>query len=235
MQVEFKILDENKIIEIERDVNKKGQVLEEIEVAIKNCKAFIEAAERVKGSYFWTPARDSSGRRYQEDKYSYQATGTATLFEYALEVNVRVSARNFYVDKYVVINGNEGTVKTAKTFLKDLENLKLYLTQEDVLIKLSKETTAKEAALEALKETEELIFTALLNTFSYATLKAYKSFIISTIIEETVENLLQLNKRQITANKAIEIQDSFEFVEVIASKAQKFIETKERLLKKEVA
>ena len=231
MQVEFKILDENKIIEVLRNENKKAQVLEEIETAIKNCEGFINAANKVKGSYFWTPARNSAGRRYQEEKYSYEAAQTATIFEYTLKVNVRVSARNFYVYKTVEINGQEGTVKTVKTFLKDLESLKLYLTQEDVLIKLSKEATAQEAAQKALKETEELIFTELLNTFNYATLKAYKSFVIQAIIEETIETLMKLNKRQITANKAIEIQNSFEFVEAVAYEAQKFIEAKERLLK----
>lgn len=211
MKVTFKIISDLLVIKLKEE--EKEQILKEIEQAKIDCENYIEAANRVKNAYFWTSAKNSEGRRAQEEKYSFLAEQDATLFRYFFKVNVSVSANYFYVHKYTIINNKEFNLIRVKTFLKDLENLELYLTQEDIEVNLSKKSKALLVSEEALKETECLIFTELLKYFDYKTLKEREETIKDFIVDKTIEILLKLNKRQTTTKKATEIQNSFEFFE----------------------
>ena len=211
MKVTFKIINDLKVSQI--NTEDKEQILNEIEKAKRDCEDYIESSNRVKGAYFWTPSSNSAGRRYQEEKYSFKAEQNAKVFSYEFEVDVSVSARYFYVNKYTKINDKKYTLTTVKTFLKDLESLELYLTQEDVEINFSKETKSFIVSEESLKETEDVLYTELLKEFDYETLRINQKEIDNIIIEKTVESLVKLSKRQINVKKATEIQTSSEFVE----------------------
>ena len=229
MKVTFKIINDLKVSQIKPE--DKEQILKEIEEGKRDCEDYIESSKRVKNAYFWTPSETSWGRSYQERKYSFETGLNGKVFSYKFEVRVSVSSRYFYVNKYTTINDNKYTLTSIKTFLKDLENLELYLTQEDVEINFSKETKSFIVSEESLKETEDVLYTELLKEFDYETLRTNKKEIDNIIIEKTVESLVELNKRQINVKKGTEIQTSLEFVEeLIKSLKHLKLEKKEKLV-----
>ena len=77
----------------------------------------LENHEKLKGSYFWTPAGNASSRRNDEKKYNFGVKVEYKGDEYTYDSNVRVSVKNFYYTGTFRKNGKKGDVRIFKKLL----------------------------------------------------------------------------------------------------------------------
>jgi hypothetical protein len=84
--------------------------------------AFVDAAEKLKGSFFWSPPATAHGRRSYEERNSYPLF--AFRFgqdEYTTEIKVSCSCRNIYVEKNITKNGARVDIRAIKKIIAALE------------------------------------------------------------------------------------------------------------------
>ena len=88
-----------------------------------NDKAQVQKAldnhDRLKSSYFWTPAGNASSRRYDEKRYSFsvQVAHGGSVYEY--DSRVQCSAKNFYYQGAFYKDGVKGSVRLFKKLIKE--------------------------------------------------------------------------------------------------------------------
>ena len=88
-----------------------------------NDKAQVQKAldnhDRLKSSYFWTPAGNASSRRNDEKRYSFnvQVVHEGNVYEY--DSRVQCSARNFYYRGAFYKEGVKGSVRLFKKLIKE--------------------------------------------------------------------------------------------------------------------
>lgn len=79
----------------------------------KAIETYIELNEKFKGSYFWRSPQSANQRRDMERKNSFEYEGD----NIKLSFNVSCSAKNIYITKSILINGEVKTVRSLKPFI----------------------------------------------------------------------------------------------------------------------
>jgi len=84
---------------------------------ISDVKRAIDIHDYLKKSYFWTPASNASGRRYDERKYTLKVEVVDGDDTYVYSSHVRCSTKNFYYTGVFSKNGKQGDVRLFKRLL----------------------------------------------------------------------------------------------------------------------
>ena len=88
-------------------------------------KALVQKAldnhDKLKNSYFWTPAGNASSRRYDEKRYSFSVQVEHEGHDYEYDSQVQCSAKNFYYRGAFYKDGMKGSVRIFKKLIKQLE------------------------------------------------------------------------------------------------------------------
>ena len=78
----------------------------------------LDNHDHLRNSYFWSPASNASGRRYNEKMYTFKIEVVHEGDVYVYYSNVQCSVRNFYYTGSFFKNGKKGDVRLFKKLLK---------------------------------------------------------------------------------------------------------------------
>ena len=78
----------------------------------------LDNHDHLRNSYFWSPASNASGRRYDEKRYTFKIELVDGEDTYVYYSNVQCSVRNFYYTGSFFKNGKKGDVRIFKKLLK---------------------------------------------------------------------------------------------------------------------
>ena len=78
----------------------------------------LDNHDHLKKSYFWSPASNASGRRYNEKQYTFKVKVVHEGDVYEYSSHVQCSVQNFYYTGRFYKNVNQGDVRIFKKLLK---------------------------------------------------------------------------------------------------------------------
>lgn len=77
--------------------------------------------EKMRSSVFWSPAMKAAGRRYNEDRHTFEHTYEYEGHEYKYESQYSESCRHCYYKGYFYLDGEQKNLRIFRTLLKNLE------------------------------------------------------------------------------------------------------------------
>lgn len=88
---------------------------------LRTLEDFVAQSDKLKGSFFWSPPANASGRRSYEARNGFPRINFIWgKDEYSMEISVSCSCKNIYVEKTILKNSMKTDVRAIKRIIAAL-------------------------------------------------------------------------------------------------------------------